>query len=52
MLNAMFQQFDRPLQGAKLSNPHYGNRHVRLKGRGAQHFDLIERIVPGNKSSW
>src|SRR6201981_2436370 len=52
MPNAMFQQSDGPLQGAELSNPHYRDGHVQLKRWGAQHFNLIGRIVPGNKSRW
>jgi len=52
MPNAMFQQSDGPLQGAELSNPHYRDGHVQLKRWGAQHFNLVERIVPGNKSRW
>src|SRR5438067_2273905 len=52
MPNAMFQKSDGPLQGAELSNPHYRDGHVQLKRWGAQHFDFIERIVPGNKSRW
>ena len=52
MPNAVFQQSDGPLQGAELSNPHYRDGHVQLKRWGAQHFNLVERIVPGNKSRW
>jgi hypothetical protein len=50
--NAVFQQFDRPLQGAELSNPHYRDGHVQVKGWGAQHFNRVERIAPGNKARW
>jgi hypothetical protein len=52
MPNALFQKSDGALQGAELSNPHYPDGHVQLKGCGAQHSNLIERIVPGNKSRW
>src|SRR5690242_18526969 len=52
MPNPLFQQFDGLLQGAELSNAHYGDRHAQLKRWGAQHFNLVERIVPGNKSRW
>ena len=31
MPNAVFQQFDSPLQSAELSNPHYGDGQVQLK---------------------
>ena len=29
--NAVFQQFDSPLQGAELSDPHYRDGHVQVK---------------------
>src|SRR5882724_111557 len=31
MPNAAFQQFDSPLQGAELSDPHDGDGHVQVK---------------------
>ena len=31
MTNAVFQQFDSPLQGAELSDPHYRDGHVQVK---------------------
>ena len=31
MPNAVFQQFDGPLQGTELSNPHYRDGHVQVK---------------------
>jgi hypothetical protein len=52
MPNAVFQQFDSPLQGAELSNPHYRDGHVQVKRWGAQYFNRVERIVPGNKARW
>jgi len=31
MPNAVFQQFESPLQGAELSDPHYRDGHVQVK---------------------
>jgi hypothetical protein len=48
--NAVFQQFDSPLQGADLSNPHYRDRHVQVKGWGTQHLNLVERSAHCDKA--
>src|SRR5215831_8275223 len=45
MPNAVFQQFDSPLQSAELSNPHDCDGQVQLNGGGAQHFNRVERAA-------
>src|SRR5215469_11373382 len=50
MLNAVFQQFDSPLQSAELPGPHDCDGQGQLKGRGAKHFDCADEFFPGDKA--
>ena len=52
MPNAVFQQFDSPLQGPEMSDSDYCDGHVQVERWGMQDFHCIERIVPGNKARW
>jgi hypothetical protein len=52
MPNAVLQQFDSPLQGAELSNPHYRDRQAQVKGRRAEHFNRVATVFPGNETGW
>jgi hypothetical protein len=48
----VFQQFDGLPQGAELPNPDYRDGPVQVKRWGAQYFNRVDRIFPGNKASW
>ncbi len=52
MTNAVFQQFDGPLQGAELSNPHHRDGHVQVEMMGDATLQPCREIVPGNKARW